>query len=238
MLVTTAMSGTTDRKVPSLSSASTTSHSPSSHTALVPISLTSPPMRKEGWTPASTSWRASIDAVVVFPWVPATAMHRRNEVSAARVSARERTGMPRRCASTRSGLSAPTAEETVTRSAPPTWPAWWPMSTGMPACPSRSVTAEAFRSLPVTVWPMACSAVAMALMPAPPMPTTCTVSGRVGSPKSGPGPGLIGPPSRPGRRHSTRPAGPRRRRRRAGPATGRTGPWRRVPRDPPAWCRA
>ena len=58
-----------------------------------------------------------MDAVVVLPWVPATAMHRRSAAMAARVSARDRTGMPRRCASTRSGLSAPTAEETVTRSA-------------------------------------------------------------------------------------------------------------------------
>ena len=70
------MSASSERKVPSLSSASTTNHSPSSQTALVPISLTSPPMRNEGVLPPSTSCRASIDAVVVLPWVPATAMHR------------------------------------------------------------------------------------------------------------------------------------------------------------------
>ena len=146
-----AMSGTSDRKVPSLSSASTTIHSPLSHTALVPISLTSPPMRNEGRNPASTRIRASIDAVVVFPCVPATAMHRRSAVMAARVCARGSTGTPRRRASITSGLSSATAEDNVSASAVPTLPAWWPMATLMPERLSRSVTAESFRSLPVTV---------------------------------------------------------------------------------------
>jgi len=63
--------------VPSLSSASTTNQSPSSHTALVPMSLRSPPMMKLGLSPAATRMRASIDDVVVLPCVPATAMVRR-----------------------------------------------------------------------------------------------------------------------------------------------------------------
>ena len=63
--------------MPSLSSASSTSHSPVSHTALVPISLTSPPMRKLGRSPASIRISASIDVVVVLPWVPDTATQRR-----------------------------------------------------------------------------------------------------------------------------------------------------------------
>ena len=73
-LVTIPSSGARCRKVPSLSSASTTSSSPQSQAAFVPISFTSPPMMKLGCRPASTSTRASIEDVVVLPWVPAIAI--------------------------------------------------------------------------------------------------------------------------------------------------------------------
>ena len=78
------------------------------------------------------------------------------------------------------GCPSATAGDTVTRSAAPTWAASWPTTTAMPGAARRSVTGEAFRSLPVTVWPMAASTVAMALMPAPPTPTTWMVE-RAGS---------------------------------------------------------
>ena len=182
MLVTTAMSGTRWRKVPSLSSASTTIHAPSSQTALVPISLTSPPIRNDGRRPDSTRIRASIEAVVVLPWVPATAMHRLRAAIPARVSARDSTGRPSRSASTTSGLSGPTAVERVSRSASPTLAASWPMATSTPSERSRSVTPDSRRSLPDTWCPMAWSTVAMALMPAPPTPTMWMWGTAVGSP--------------------------------------------------------
>jgi hypothetical protein len=65
--VTTASWGASSRKVPSLSSASTTNHSPESNAALVPTSLRSPPMRKLGCHPAARRISASIDDVVVLP---------------------------------------------------------------------------------------------------------------------------------------------------------------------------
>ena len=196
------MSGTRWRKVPSLSSASTTIHSPVSHAALVPISLTSPPIRKDGCRPASTRISASMEAVVVLPWVPATAMHRRRAAIPASASARLRTGTPSRRASTSSGLSAVTAVEWVTSAAPATWSARWPIETSIPTDRRRSVTVDSFRSLPDTSWPMACRTVAMALMPAPPTPTTWILRtavgspdtrGRRGTPPRHPDRGVIGP---------------------------------------------
>ena len=56
--------------MPSLSSASTTSHSPSPNAALVPTSLTSPPITKLGCQPAPRRISASIDDVVVLPCEP------------------------------------------------------------------------------------------------------------------------------------------------------------------------
>ena len=197
MLVTTAMSGTRWRKVPSLSSASTTIHAPVSQAALVPISLTSPPIRNDGRRPASTRIRASIEAVVVLPWVPATAMHRLRAAIPARVSARDSTGRPRRCASTTSGLSGPTAVDRVSRSASPTWAASCPMATSTPRARSRSVTPDSRRSLPDTRCPMAWSTVAMALMPAPPTPTMWMWAATVGSPTPVTGAGPVGVPSPP-----------------------------------------
>jgi hypothetical protein len=119
-LVTTAISGSRARNVPSLSSASITSHCPLSQTAFVPISLTSPPIRKLGRSPASTRMRASIDVVVVFPWVPDTATHRRHAATAAVASARWSTLTPNRRASTTSGFVGEMAVEMVTSSAAPT----------------------------------------------------------------------------------------------------------------------
>src|SRR5437764_1155369 len=63
MFVTTTCSAGSATNVPSLSSASTTNQSPSSHTAPLPISFNSPPMMKEGLSPASTSTSANLDEV-------------------------------------------------------------------------------------------------------------------------------------------------------------------------------
>ena len=50
----------------------------------------------------------------------------------------------------------------------PSWPTW----TWTPDAASRSSAGDAFRSLPVTRWPIAASTDATALIPAPPTPTT------------------------------------------------------------------
>ena len=178
MLVTTAISGSSSRNVPSLSSASMTIHSPLSHTALVPISLTSPPMRKLGRNPASIRIRASMEVVVVLPWVPDTATHRRHAAIAASAWARLSSTRPRRRASVTSGFASGTAVDRATTSASATWTASWPTKTLTPLAANRSSAGELLRSLPVTRWPMAASTEAMALIPAPPAPTTCTRRGR------------------------------------------------------------
>ena len=133
--------------------------------------------------------------MVVLPWVPATAMHRRGAAMAARTPPAGRPARPGGAASTTSGLSGRTAGETVTTSAAgrrcaARWPIGHRDALGAPAA---RCTGDALRSLPVTVWPMAASTVAMALMPAPPMPTTWTGAGPR-SPSSDP----IGPPAAPG----------------------------------------
>ena len=164
--------------MPSLSSASTTSHSPSPHAAPLPNSVMSPPMMNDGRRPASTRTSASIEDVVVLPWVPATATVRRVAVMAASTSARRSTGIPTSLAATTSGLPAGIAVDTATSSAPRRWDASWPTETSTPSDRRRSRAEESLRSLPLTWCPMATSTVAMALMPAPPTPTTWMRSGR------------------------------------------------------------
>ena len=82
------------RWVASLSSASTTSHSPPVQWAPVPASVTSPPTMKLGASPASARISISIDVVVVLPWVPATATARAWAQIAASIPARRSVGMP------------------------------------------------------------------------------------------------------------------------------------------------
>ncbi len=50
----------------------------------------------------------------------------------------------------------------------------WPTCTSTPSARSRSREPEVCRSLPDTRWPIVASTVAIALIPAPPMPTMCT----------------------------------------------------------------
>ena len=129
-------------------------------------------MMNDGRSPASTSTRASMELVVVLPWVPATAMVRLTEAMAGRIWLRVATGTPAARAARTSGLAAEMAEEMATTSASARLAGSWPMATGTPSARSRSVTWLSFRSEPVTAWPMAFSTEAMAPMPAPPAPTT------------------------------------------------------------------
>src|SRR4051794_8325479 len=64
------------------------------------------------------------------------------------------------------------AVENVIRSASPTCSAACPTCTSTWMVRSRSRAADGLRSLPETRWPIAARTPAMALMPAPPMPTT------------------------------------------------------------------
>ena len=115
-LVTMAPAWGMAKPEPSLSSASTTNQSPSVHAAPWPRSETRPPTMKDGSRPPSCSTRASMADVVVLPWVPATARVRRWAAMAASRTVRRTTGMPRRRASTTSGLSSGTAVEMATSS--------------------------------------------------------------------------------------------------------------------------
>ncbi len=84
-------------------------------------------MTNDGDNPASASTRASIDEVVVLPWVPDTAIVRLVAAMAASTSARLSTGMPRSRATRTSGFESGTAVDVVTASAEPRFDARWPM---------------------------------------------------------------------------------------------------------------
>ena len=104
MLVTTATLGVYSSSVPSLSSASATKQSPLPWWALVPASPSSPPTANDGSRPQCCSATISIDVVVVLPWVPVTINVVRPAISLASTTGRNTTGIPRRRASTSSGL--------------------------------------------------------------------------------------------------------------------------------------
>jgi hypothetical protein len=152
MFVTSAARGERCKKVPSLSSASMTIHSPSPNAALLPTSFTSPPITKLGDHPARRRIRASIDALVVFPCEPATAIVLRVAASAASAAARCRTGIPRSIAVRSSTLRNGIAVEYTTASASAgTYSARLPTFTATPAAARRSSTAELLMSEPLTV---------------------------------------------------------------------------------------
>ncbi len=73
MVVTTAIVGDSLRNDPSLSSASATRKSPWPSLALVPRAFRRPPMTMVGSSPPRARTLATMEVVVVFPWVPATA---------------------------------------------------------------------------------------------------------------------------------------------------------------------
>ena len=150
MLVTMEISGFNRRKLPSLSSASATSHWPSPSLAFAPAASSWPPITKVGSSPPSLSTAAVRLVVVVLPWVPATAMPRRKRISSASIAARGTMGMRWLRASISSGLSCLIALETTTQSVPSTLEALWPRITRAPSDASRRVAALSALSEPDT----------------------------------------------------------------------------------------
>ena len=138
MFVTTATSRASFRNERSDSSASITAHSPAPQAAFVPAARSSPPITNAGSRPVSISASAAIDAVVVFPCVPLTAMVRFMRDSSPRRSPRWSTGVPASRAAASSGLSSGIAVETTTSAPSGTFEASCPMTGSMPAARSRS----------------------------------------------------------------------------------------------------
>ena len=93
---------------------------------------------------------ATIEVVVVLPWVPPTATECCRRISSASISARRTSGMRRARAAAISGLSGLTALVKTTAEAPSMWAASWPMKTLAPSFSSRSVLAPARASEPCT----------------------------------------------------------------------------------------
>ena len=150
MLVTTATVGDSNRKVPSLSSASATRISPRPICALPASDRTRPPMTRVGSISASVSTWPIIDVVVVLPWLPATAMPYFMRMSSASISARGITGICRSLAASTSGFENFTAVEiTTTESASARFAASWPMWTSAPSERRRRVASFSFKSEPL-----------------------------------------------------------------------------------------
>ena len=175
MQVTTAARGDSTTNDPSLSSASATNQSPAPSWAPVPVSARTPPMTYPGSAPAWRSTVVTIEVVVVLPCVPEIAIPCLPSMIEASTVARCTILIPRRLASTSSGLSSRMAEGVVTTvSASPTLAAAWPTWTTAPSAASSSSCAEVARSLPDTATPRASRMRAIPDIPAPPMPTKCT----------------------------------------------------------------
>ena len=111
MVVTTAMVGESLRNEPSDSSASATRNSPWPRRAFSPRPWIRPPTTTVGSRPPAASTAATMEVVVVLPWVPAMAMPYLRRISSASISARGITGMDRWRAAWTSTLSRATAEE-------------------------------------------------------------------------------------------------------------------------------
>ena len=108
-----------------------------------------PPTTTVGSNPPSASTAATMEVVVVLPWVPATAIPYLSRMSSASISARGIVGIWRCRATWTSTLSLATAEEYTTTWAPSTWEGSWPMKTLAPRRSSRSTASPRFRSEPV-----------------------------------------------------------------------------------------
>jgi hypothetical protein len=116
---------------------------------LAPALLSRPPITKVGSSPAAASTLATRLVVVVLPCVPAIAMPCFRRISSASMTARGTTGMRFSRAVSTSGLSACTAVEVTTASAPSTFEAAWPTKVPMPRPASRRSVALSDRSEPV-----------------------------------------------------------------------------------------
>ena len=179
MLVTTATSGVYSSSEPSLSSASATKQSPLPWWALVPASPRSPPTANDGSNPLCCNATMSIDVVVVLPWVPVTISVVCPAISLASTTGRRITGMPRRRASTSSGLVLGIAACVVTTAVGPPGSrssddSSCPMRIDAPRARSATTPRDSLASEPDTRPPRSSRMRAMPDMPAPPMPTMCT----------------------------------------------------------------
>ena len=73
-----------------------------------------PPLMTVGSRSAASSMAATMEVVVVLPWVPPTAIDHFRRISSPSISARRTTGAKRSRAAMTSGLSSLTAEDTTT----------------------------------------------------------------------------------------------------------------------------
>ncbi len=87
---------------------------------------TRPPTTTVGSKPAAFIIEATIEVVVVLPWLPAIAIPNFNRINSASNSPRGITGICKRRASATSALSASSADVTTTAFAPATFPASCP----------------------------------------------------------------------------------------------------------------
>ena len=110
-----------------------------------------PPLITVGSIPPASSSAATIDVVVVLPWVPAIATQLFSRISSASISARRTTGMRCARAAISSGLSRLIAVDTTTTSAPATFSALCPTLTVMPFSRRRATLALSEASEPCTV---------------------------------------------------------------------------------------
>ncbi len=118
--------------------------------ALAPALLRRPPITKVGSSPPSASTLVTRLVVVVLPCVPAMAMPCLRRISSASISARGTTGFFFSRAASTSGLSACTAVEVTTASAPMTLAAACPTMVVMPSPARRLSVALSDRSEPDT----------------------------------------------------------------------------------------
>ena len=108
----TAMVGKKCQKLPLYSQASAMKVEPRPTRVPPPMASSSPPMCTPGSSPASTNTCASMEVVVVLPWVPLThTAFSKVVMSRPSSTARSIWGMPSRAASARSGLSSGMAAE-------------------------------------------------------------------------------------------------------------------------------
>ena len=108
-----------------------------------------PPTTTVGSRRPSASTAATIEVVVVLPWVPATAIPYLSRISSASISARGITGTWRARAAATSTLSRATADEYTTTCASAMWAGSCPMKTFPPSCSSRSTVSPRLTSEPV-----------------------------------------------------------------------------------------
>jgi hypothetical protein len=110
-----------------------------------------PPLITVGSTPPASSNVATIEVVVVLPWVPAIATQRFSRISSASISARRTTGRRFARAAASSGLSRLIAVDTTITSASPRFSPAWPTATLAPLSRNRFTFAESDASEPCTV---------------------------------------------------------------------------------------